>query len=202
MDAKLRPGVRPLQSEVIACYTTPPPDVTVICADELGVGDPAQLPTRVGLDGHRVKAPLDYSRGPEKTWVHSTVRLGDGRKVTLTAPSRNRAGYQYLLTAVDTANADRAIVATTDNLSTPEQLQHPHMAARSSAHPPGIHLQRSLPAQPPGGWWRLFRREALARQSFAIPHDITLTTSIATSQLNARACVWGRPPPTPPMPRL
>jgi len=49
------------------------------------------------------------------------------------------------------------------------------------------------------GWWRLFRRQALAGQSFATPEEITLATKVATCQLNARArpWVWGRPPPSP-----
>jgi transposase len=48
------------------------------------------------------------------------------------------------------------------------------------------------------GWWRLFRRQALAGQSFATPEEITLATKVATCQLNARArpWVWGRPPPS------
>jgi DDE superfamily endonuclease len=47
------------------------------------------------------------------------------------------------------------------------------------------------------GWWRLFRRAALAGQSFATPAEITLATKVATCRLNARArpWVWGRPPP-------
>ncbi len=49
------------------------------------------------------------------------------------------------------------------------------------------------------GWWRLFRRQALAGQTFADPGEITLATQVATIQLNARArpWVWGRPPPSP-----
>jgi hypothetical protein len=49
------------------------------------------------------------------------------------------------------------------------------------------------------GWWRLFRRQALAGQCFASPEEITLATRVATCQLNARArpWVWGRPPPSP-----
>lgn len=49
------------------------------------------------------------------------------------------------------------------------------------------------------GWWRIFRKTALAGRSFANPDDITQATTVATQQLNARArpWVWGRPaPPT------
>ena len=51
-------------------------------------------------------------------------------------------------------------------------------------------------------WWRIFRRHALAGQTFADPGEIAQATEVATAQLNARArpWVWGRPPP-PPRPR-
>ena len=52
-------------------YTAPPAGSTVICADELGPVIPRTFPPAPGWsgDGHRIKAPLEYSRGPEKTWV-------------------------------------------------------------------------------------------------------------------------------------
>lgn len=45
------------------------------------------------------------------------------------------------------------------------------------------------------GWWRLFRRDALAGQSFANPNEIEQATCVATKQLNRRAkpWVWGQP---------
>ena len=49
------------------------------------------------------------------------------------------------------------------------------------------------------GWWRLFRKTALAGQSFADPDEIDHATRVATAQLNTRArpWIWGRPkPPT------
>jgi hypothetical protein len=47
----------------------------------------------------------------------------------------------------------------------------------------------------PEGWWRLFRRDALAGQSEASPKEIAQATRVATAQLNARAkpWIWGRP---------
>ena len=33
-------------------------------------------------NGHRIKAPLDYERGPEKTWVYGALRVRDGKEVT------------------------------------------------------------------------------------------------------------------------
>jgi hypothetical protein len=46
------------------------------------------------------------------------------------------------------------------------------------------------------GWWRLFRRSALAGQTFADPEQIDQATKLATAGLNARArpWIWGRPP--------
>jgi transposase len=48
-------------------------------------------------------------------------------------------------------------------------------------------------------WWRIFRRAALAGQTFANSDEIALATTTATAQLNQRAkpWVWGRPPKSP-----
>ena len=117
----------------------------------------------------------------------------------MTAPSRNSTGYQQLLTTVEAANPDGDIVVITDNLSSHTSsstrtwlLDHPRI--RQVFIPKGacwLNLQE--------GWWRLFRREAFAGQSFATPEEITLATRMATCQLNARArpWVWGRPAPSP-----
>ena len=173
----------------------------MICADELGPVIPRSFPPAPGWtpDGHRVKAPLDYGRGPEKTWVYGALRVRDGTTVTLTAPSRNSVGYQHLLTTVETANPAGAIMVITDNLSS-------HTSASTRAwladHPRIQHTfipKRACWLNLQEGWWRLFRRQALAGQSFATPAEITLATRIATCQLNARArpWVWGRPAPSP-----
>src|SRR6266540_4245270 len=89
VDDQHRPGLRPKRARVIALYTDPPEETTVICADELGPVIPRSFPPAPGwtADGHRVKALLDYSRGPEKTWVYGALRVGDGHEVTMTAPS-------------------------------------------------------------------------------------------------------------------
>jgi hypothetical protein len=57
---------------------------------------PRSFPPAPGwtTDGHRVKVPLDYGRGPEKPWVYGALRVADGQEVTMTAPSRNSVGYQ------------------------------------------------------------------------------------------------------------
>ena len=174
--------------------------MTVVCADELGPVIPRSFPPAPGwtADGHRVKAVLDYGRGPEKTWVYGALRVRDGQTVTLTAASRNSVGYQGLLAAVETANPTGAVMVITDNLSSHSSVStrewlvdHPRI--QHTFIPKGacwLNLQE--------GWWRLFRREALAGQTFATPDEITLATKVATCQLNARAhpWVWGRPPPS------
>jgi transposase len=175
--------------------------VTVLCADELGPVIPRTFPPAPGWtpDGHRVKAPLDYSRGVEKTWVYGGLRIADGHEVTMAAPSRNSVHYQRFLALVEQANPAGQIAVITDNLSSHTSvatrqwlLDHPRI--RQVFIPKGacwLNLQEA--------WWRMFRRQALAGQCFATADEITLATQVATCQLNARArpWVWGRPQPPP-----
>ena len=175
--------------------------MTVVCADELGPVIPRTFPPAPtwSADGHRVKAPLEYSRGMERVWVYGGLRVADGRTVTLTAPSRNSANYQRFLQLVEQANPTGELVVITDNLSSHTSLAtrewlacHPRL--RQVFIPKGacwLNLQE--------GWWRMFRRQALAGQCFADAAEIALATRVATRQLNARArpWVWGRPPPSP-----
>lgn len=147
-------------------------------------------------NGHRIKAPLDYGRGQEKVWIYGALRVRDGQGITFTAPARNTTGYLALLQAVDQANPEGELYLIADNLSshTSRPIQE-WLAAHPRAHPVPIptgacwlNLQE--------GWWRLFRREAFAGQSFADPKEIDQATRVATGHLNARAhpWVWGRPP--------
>jgi transposase len=185
-------------------YTHSPADTTVIAADELGPVMPRTFdpPPSWSPDGHRVKAPLTYSRGPGKTWIYGGVRIGDGQAVTLCAPSRNSAHWQEFLARLEQANPTGTIAVITDNLSS-----HHSLATRAwlAGHPRieqvfipkgacWLNLQEA--------WWRIFRRHALAGQTFADPGEIAHATELATAQLNTRAkpWVWGRPPP-PPRPR-
>jgi transposase len=150
-------------------------------------------------DGHRVKAPLTYSRGPEKTWIYGGVRISDGQAVTCCAPSRNSAHWQAFLARLEQVNPTGTLAVITDNLSS-----HSSVATRAwlAGHPRleqvfipkgacWLNLQEA--------WWRIFRRHALAGQTFADPTEIAQVTELATAQLNARAkpWVWGRPPPPP-----
>ena len=106
----------------------------MICADELGPVIPRTFPPPPGwsTNGHRIKAPLAYGRGRDKTWVYGALRPGDGQALTLTAPSRNSVGYQQLLAAIELANPTGAIAVITDNLSS-----HSSVSTRSwlAAHP-------------------------------------------------------------------
>jgi hypothetical protein len=164
-------------------------------------GHPPQRPASPGwtTDGHRVKALLDYSRGPEKTWVYSALRVGDGRAVTLTAPSRNSAGYQRLLAAVETANPEGTIMVITDNLSS-----HSSYSTRTwlAAHPASS--TPSSPRAPAGSTCRragggCFAAKPLPGSRLPPRRRSPLATWVATCRLNLRACpwVWGRPPPSP-----
>ena len=147
-------------------------------------------------DGHRIKAPLDYGRGPDKVWVNGALRPRDGHALTLTAPSRNSAGFQRLLEAIDAANPDGDLYLVADHRSSHTSAP---IRAWLEAHP-----RMELVPLPKGacwlnlveGWWRLFRRDALAGQRFADHTEIETTTELATKQLNRRAkpWVWGRPP--------
>jgi DDE superfamily endonuclease len=167
---------------------------------ELGPVIPRSFPPAPGWtpDGHRVKAPPDYGRGPEKTWVYGAMRVRDGTTVTLTAPSRNSVGYQRLLTTVETANPAGAIVVITDNLSS-----HTSLSTRTwlADHPRIQHTfipKRACWLNLQEGWWRLFRREAFAGQSFATPEEITLATRsrpASSTPLPARGCGAGHPRP-------
>ena len=74
-------------------------------------------------NGHRVKALLDYSRGPEKTWVYGALRVRDGKELTQCAASRNSTNYIARLSDIeaDTAKGDISII--TDNLSSHNSAQ-------------------------------------------------------------------------------
>ncbi|MEU6497886.1 hypothetical protein ABZ890_47500 [Streptomyces sp. NPDC046984] len=69
-------------------------------------------------DGQCIKSEVDYSRGPDKTWVYGALRVRNGHEVTITASSRNSAIYQQFLQKVEAANPVGDIYVVTDNLST------------------------------------------------------------------------------------
>ncbi len=148
-------------------------------------------------NGHRIKAPLEYGRGEERVWVYGALRVGDGQERTLTAPSRNTAGWKRLLQAIERANPTGDLYVISDNLSSHDSralrawlVDHPRIR---QVFIPKSACWLNLAE----GWWRLFRRAALAGQSFANAGELEHATRVATRQLNARAhpWVWGRPPP-------
>jgi transposase len=122
----------------------------------------------------------------------------DGKEVTRCSASRNSTGYIALLQDVEVENPSGDIYIITDNLSSHTSAQtRAWLAEHPRLHqvfiPTGacwLNLQE--------GWWRLFRRDAFAGQSFANPDEIEQATRIVTAQLNARAqpWVWGRSPKT------
>ena len=137
-----------------------------------------------------------YSRDPTKTWVYGALRVRDGQALTFTAPARNTAGYRALLDVIAAANPVGDLNVITDNLSSHKSPPiQDWLVAHDRVHhafiPVGacwLNLQEA--------WWRLFRREAFAGQTFADADEITHATHVATQQLNRRATpwVWGRPP--------
>src|SRR5260370_31352809 len=113
------PRVRPKRTRIVTLYTAPLEGATVLCVDELGPVTPRTFPpapTWSG-DGHRIKAPLIYSRGYDKAWVYGALRLRDGQVRTRTAASRNTAGYLDLLQEIDQDNPVGDLYLITDNLS-------------------------------------------------------------------------------------
>lgn len=128
--------------------------------------------------------------------MYGALRVRDGQEVTFTTRSRNTAGYLQLLDAVAAANPVGDLYLITDNLashkSPPIQdwlAEHPQV--HQVFVPKGacwLNLQE--------GWWRLFRRDALAGQTFANADEIDQATRFTTQQLNghAKPWVWGRPP--------
>jgi DDE superfamily endonuclease len=177
---------------------TPPANGTILALDELGPVIPRCFPPTPGwsADGHRIKAPLEYGRGVEKVWVYGALRVRDGHELTLTARSRNTAGYLRLLSAVEEANPTGDLYLITDNLASHKS---PPIQEWLDAHPRVSHVFLPTGAcwlNLQEGWWRLFRHEAFAGQTFADGEEIDNITRLATHKLNRRAkpWIWGRPP--------
>jgi hypothetical protein len=190
--------LRPKRAQIVALYTEPPPEATVVCVDELGPVTAHNFPPAPGwsADGHRIKASLDYARGPDKVWVYGALRVRDGQALTQTAAARNTAGYLALLTTLDRAYPQGDLYLVADNLAS-----HSSGPVRDwlAAHPRIQHAFIPVGAawlNLIAGWWRILRRKAFAGASLANHHDIAYATRVATAQLNrhAQAWIWGRPP--------
>jgi hypothetical protein len=128
--------------------------------------------------------------------VYGALRPDDGKALTFTAPSRNTAGFLTLLEAIDAANPDGELYLINDNLSSHssgpiQEWLADHPRVHQEPLPTGACWLNLIE-----GWWRLFRRDAFAGQSFADHGEIETATDLATCQLNRRAkpWVWGRRP--------
>jgi hypothetical protein len=91
------------------------------------------------------------------------------------APSRDPAGDQQLLAAVEQANQGGEPAVITDNLQ-PRQLPDPDLLAE---HPRIRQVFTPVGAcwlNLHGAWWRRSRRAALAGQAFECPGEISLAT--------------------------
>ncbi|WP_232784488.1 transposase, partial [Carbonactinospora thermoautotrophica] len=127
------------------------------------------------------------------------LRVRDGEAVTMTASSRNSVNYQRFGELVERANPTGDIWVIIDNLSSHHGVSTRAWLAdrpriKHAFIPVGacwLNLQEA--------WWRIFRREALAGQTFADAAEIAQATVHATAALNRRArpWIWGRPPPLP-----
>ena len=71
----------------------------MICGGELGPVIPRAFALAPGWSstGHRIKAPLEYSRGSDKTWVYGGCGSAAGKETTLCASARNTADWLWLL---------------------------------------------------------------------------------------------------------
>ncbi|WP_217218470.1 IS630 family transposase [Deinococcus peraridilitoris] len=194
-------GLHPKRAAVVAAYTECPVNATTVCVDELGPVSPRTFPPAGGWtkDGHRVKAPLEYSRGLDRTWVYGALRVRDGQVLTQCGPSRNTVGYVKLLEAVERDNPEGDILVVSDNLashkSAPVQAWlETHPRVRHVFIPKGACWLNLI--EP---WWRLLRREAFAGMTFVDAAEVEQAVQDGTRRLNARACpwVWGRPARTP-----
>jgi transposase len=171
----------------------------VICADELGPVIPRTFDPAPGWspDGHRIKAPLEYSRGPDKLWVYGGLRIRDGTEITLCAPSRNSDGWIKLLQQLARENPRGPIRVVTDNLSSHTSWKVRQWLVHHPRTQQVFIPKRACWLNMAEGWWRLLRRAAFAGQSFVDIDEITHAVDVATAQLNTRAnpWIWRRPPP-------
>ena len=176
------PEFAPKGPRVVELYTASPQGSRVICADEPGPVIPRTFPPALGWPpgGHRIKAPLEYSRGPDKTWVYGGLRVADGKAITMCAPSRDSGHSQRFLQQAEDAKPRGQVVIITDNLSSHDSKStrawpEDHPRIRHAFIPKGacwLNLQE--------GWWRIFRKTALAGQTFADPDEIAHATQVAT----------------------
>jgi hypothetical protein len=152
LGRKRRSEVCPKRTRVVTLYTDPPPNSTTICLDELGPVSPRTYPPAPGWspDGHRIKAPLEYGRGPEKVWVYGALR-GYATARRSRSP-RPLAQHQRLPAATRSRRADESERRPLPDHRQPLQPQeptYPAIAGEASASEAGLHSSGGVLAQPP-----------------------------------------------------
>ena len=137
----------------------------MVCADELGPAIPRTFPPAAGWspDGHRIKAPLEYGRGTDKTWVYGALRIRDGTEVTCCAPSRNSDGWIRLLAMIAKANPRGPIRVVTDNLSSHSCVKVRGWLAGHRRIQQVFIPKAACWLNLAEGWWRLLRRAGVRR---------------------------------------
>ena len=110
---------------VVSHYTEPPEGEIPVCTDELGPVVPRTFPPAPSwsANGHRIKAFMDDSRGPEKTWVYGALRVRDGKELTQCAALRNSTNYIARLSDIEADNPKGDIFIIADNLSSHNSLE-------------------------------------------------------------------------------
>ena len=131
--------------------------------------------------------------------MYGALCVRDGQALTLSAPSRNTAGYLRLLEAIERAYPEGKLTLIGDNLSSHKSRP---IQAWLAEHPRPQQLFIPVKAawlnliEP---WWRWLRREAFAGQGFVDAQEVNRAAADGTRRLNARAKPWGwgRPARTP-----
>lgn len=112
------------------------------------------------------------------------LRVRDGLEITRCAAARNSRHDIELLKFIEADNPTGDIFIITNNLSSHNCLETRTWMAD---HPRLQHVfipKGACWLNHQEGWWRLFRRDALADQSFAHADEIERAMQVATIQLN------------------
>jgi hypothetical protein len=127
--------------------------------------------------------------------VYGTLRLRDNPTLTFTVCSRHGTHFLKLLQSIEVTKSEGQLYLINGNLCSNTSwpiwewlTNHPRI------HQSPFLLMRLL-TQSHRGQWRISRRSAFARRSFADRYEIETTTELATGQLNRRAkpWIWGQP---------
>jgi transposase len=109
------------------------------------------------------------------------------------------SGYIASLTDIEAGNPTGDIFVITDNLSSHNSAE---TCAWLAEHPRIHHVfipKGACWLNLQEGWWRLFRRDALAGQSFANPDEIAQATRVASQSLDLGSPCQGSSALSPPL---